>query len=222
MLDRYKQIKYILGVYRKNSLLTKLHLIYRFITCPYLKIEEFTPREGLILDYGCGHGLFSHLLAFTFPGRIISGFDSSNLKISEALKTLDCRKEIGFTFNSEQARDLLGKADCVVMNDVLCYFTEQDRKVFLKEIFNVLKNRGLLIIKDVDKKFSFKYVLLFVQEVLAVKLLRITEAKVINFFPREHLTGILTEIGFKVKVFDIGKQYLYPHILFVCKKEKLE
>jgi hypothetical protein len=81
-----------------------------------------------------------------------------------------------------------------------------------------MKEEAILVIKDIQKKLSIKYSWLYLQELIAVKLLKITEARLLNFFNADYFSGLLKDIGFEVQIVDISKNYLYPHILFICRK----
>ena len=52
-----------MDIYKYSSLLTRLHVWIRVKTCPFLEIEKLIPKDGQIIDYGCGHGVFSHILS---------------------------------------------------------------------------------------------------------------------------------------------------------------
>ena len=210
-------IREILKIYAHNSLLTRLHVGARFITCPFLTIEQFVPREGVIVDYGCGHGVFAHLLAMTSSKRKIYAFDISPTKMEEAVKT--CRPNAAVDFIDKLDIDKhIGEADCIIALDVLCYLSARQRKVLLDSIFKNLKKGAKLIIKDIAKLTSLRYLWLYLQEVIVVKLLKLTYANALNFFKPHELCYLLRRIGFDVQIFNLN--HFYPHVLYVCKKSK--
>ena len=47
----------------------------------YQQYNELVPREGKILDLGCGYGFMSYMLSFTSPSRKITGVDHDAGKI---------------------------------------------------------------------------------------------------------------------------------------------
>lgn len=208
----------IINIYKKFSFLTKIHIWVRYKTCPFLDIEQFIPKEGLIVDYGCGFGIFAHILSILSPKRKIFAFDISKTKIEEAKNTVNIDRRINFSSDKNQIEEMIKSADCVALLDVICYFSNQEREKALKSFYKNLKKGSILIIKDVQKKFSIKYFLLFFQEIIAVKIIKITEADSLNFFNCEYLHNLIKGIGFKVKVVDLSKNYLYPHILYFCTK----
>ena len=54
----------------------------RFFTAPYKLLEELVPKQGLIIDLGCGYGIFSNLLAITSLGRQIIGIELNKKNLS--------------------------------------------------------------------------------------------------------------------------------------------
>src|SRR6266566_4223893 len=47
--------------YRDRPLPARLHIMIRFLTCPFLRIVKYVPQGAKILDIGAGHGVFSVL-----------------------------------------------------------------------------------------------------------------------------------------------------------------
>ena len=68
--DIYRQI---ISAYKNSPLLDRMHVYLRLKTCPFDLVEEKMPMNGIILDFGCGHGIFSHLLALKSKERKIIG-----------------------------------------------------------------------------------------------------------------------------------------------------
>jgi len=52
-------------------------------------IEAEVPRRGRVLDLGCGHGLFSLLLAATSPERQVTGVDVDGDKLGLARRAAE-------------------------------------------------------------------------------------------------------------------------------------
>lgn len=207
----------LIDSYKSTSFFTKLHVFIRFKTCPFLSIEQLIPKKGLIVDYGCGHGVFSHILSIISQERKIYAIDISKEKIKEAKKTIVEAARIKFLDDSDM-NGLIKEADCIVVLDVLCYFSNQEREEMLKRFYKALKPGATVVIKDMDKSLLIKYAWLYLQEFLTVKLLGITKASLLNFFDVEYLSKLLVGIGFNVQVINMDKHYLYPHVTFVCRK----
>ncbi|KPK96728.1 MAG: hypothetical protein AMJ95_12570 [Omnitrophica WOR_2 bacterium SM23_72] len=208
--------RYLLQAYKKANLGTRLHVFLRYRTCPFLEIEAHVPKSGLIVDFGCGHGIFSHILVKKSSLRQVIAYDTSSLKIREAKKSLMPQERIAFTQVFEEST--VRQADSIVMLDVACYFSDSERGKLLQNIYADLKKGAVLIIKDVCREFSWKYAWVYLQEMIAVKLLKLTEASQLNFYKEETFSSLLRKIGFSVQVLDLDKGYGYPHKAFICTK----
>ena len=208
--------RYLLQAYKKANLGTRLHVFLRYRTCPFLEIEAHVPKSGLIVDFGCGHGIFSHILVKKSSLRQVIAYDISSLKIREAKKSLMPQERIAFTQVFEEST--VRQADSIVMLDVACYFSDSERGKLLQNIYADLKKGAVLIIKDVCREFSWKYAWVYLQEMIAVKLLKLTEASQLNFYKEETFSSLLRKIGFSVQVLDLDKGYGYPHKAFICTK----
>lgn len=208
----------ILSVYRNNGIFARLHVWLRLKTCPFSLVEKFIPAKGVVMDYGCGHGIFAHMLYLASSSRKIYGVDISAAKLNEARKACADNTIQFLCGDKESIKPLLTQLDCLVMLDVLCYFKEKEKREALVLFYEGLKPGASLIIKDIRCSFSVKFIWLYLQEILAVKLLRITKARSLSFFSIEYLSNLLKDIGFDVDVLDLSGGYAYPHVLYICRK----
>src|SRR5437899_8841816 len=62
----------------------RLHMIVRWRVCPLPAIAALVPPQGVIVDLGCGHGLFAQLLARDSVAREVIGVDLDAHKIALA------------------------------------------------------------------------------------------------------------------------------------------
>jgi len=216
MNDR-KILANISNLYKRAGLLTRLHILVRLKTCPFLIIERYLPKKGLIIDYGCGQGIFSHILSLLSPERKIHGIDLSESKIKEAQKPKRSDRNLQFSADCNIS-GLLKSVSGVAIIDVLSYLPHQERLDLLKMFYEKLEPGAVLVIKDQNQDSRLKFPFLYLQEFLAVKVLRITESKGLYFFGKDYLRELLGNIGFSVETLDISRGYLYPHQVFICKK----
>jgi len=216
-MDNSFYLKKIISAYNKCSLLTKIHITIRYYTCPFLWIERYVPNKGIIIDYGCGHGIFSHMLSLKSPERVVYAFDISDKKMKEAKKSIRHADKIKFVERFDLS-GLLTVADCVVILDVLSYLSGDERQELLRMLYKSLKPGSVLLIKDIDKASTLKYLLLFLQELIAVRVLGITKAHELNFFKKSCFYDFLQNAGFRVNTIDMSRGSLYPHTAFICKK----
>jgi len=205
--------------YNKVNFRTKVCNFIRFKTCPFDRIEKFIPKEGNIVDLGCGTALLLNMLSLESDKRVLFGFDIDKRKIRIARESVKGRDNIKIEEKDISSFDFnLPKTKCIVLLDVLYYLNFSRKKQLLEKSCNILEPGGLLIIKDIDRTFSLKYLWTFLQEFLAVKVLGLTLANGLYFTNQKDYLRLLKECKFITHVFDLSKGYLYPHILYVCNK----
>lgn len=223
MFNRYLFKRY-LNIYRQAPFFAKLHVIMRLLSCPFSKIEQFIPKKGIVLDFGCGYGCFAHYLYLTSSERIIIGCDTAEDKIAHALNTVINNHNIRFYTGSMNHLEN-GSIDCLVIIDVLYLIPLEDWHALLKRCHSLIKTGGFFILKEMDKKPFWKFLWNVFQETLSVKIFKVTSAssfgsnKSFYFKSHDELCEELTSIGLKVKTVRIDKGYLHPHILYVCQKD---
>lgn len=193
----------------------KLHVCIRTLTCPFEKIEPYVPPQGKILDYGCGHGVFSFWMYDMSRQREIIGYDICSIKIRHARCILANRNNIRL-FDSV-AYTSYAPFDAIVVLDVLYLIKEKEEVI--SHLGALLKQDGFLIIKEVVKEKSSKYIWAMVQELIAKKVLSITKGEGLFFITADELIHLLQTQNFDVTSIDLSRGYWYPHRLFIGKKK---
>ncbi|MCM3694618.1 class I SAM-dependent methyltransferase [Neobacillus niacini] len=134
-------------------------------------------KSKSLIDYGSGTGLVSLELSDLVESILLIDSSKQMLEVSEAKishKGITNSKVLYSDFTQETPEV---KADIVLMSLVLLHIP--DTKKILQEMFNILNNRGKLIIIDFDKND------------------KIHHPKVHNGFSHEELKERLLEVGFK-------------------------
>ena len=206
-----------LSLYGDFPLMVRLHSLVRLKTCPFRRIEPYVPRGGVIYDLGCGHGLFSLFLALSSGERMIEGYDLSEEKIRIAREAGRDVPNAEF-WPADILEQELGSCDSVVILDVLYLIPYAKQEKIISRCCELLRPGGLLLIKTTDKRPRWKYLWAYFQEILAVKLLRITMGHELYFRESGDFAGLLERLGFRVRVERIDRGYPYPHVMFVCTK----
>jgi 2-polyprenyl-3-methyl-5-hydroxy-6-metoxy-1,4-benzoquinol methylase len=196
----------------------RLHVRGRFRTCPVAVIDDAVPRRGSVLEVGCGHGLVSAYLALSSTDRTVTGIDIDARKIaiaSHAQSHAD-HSAVHLSFHHVPAGELPpGEWDAIVIVDVLYLLDDDAERSLLGACVDRLAEGGVLVVKETDVVPRWKHWLATAQEVVATKILRITEGASLTFTPVARLAEQLREAGLDVTARRVDKGYLHPHALVV-------
>ena len=211
MIANHKLPNYLRDIYPNLTYKEKAYLNIRWRLCPFQKIESLLPEEGVIIDVGCGYGLLSNLVALKSDKRNVIGIDSAEKRILIAQKTVNGRKNIEFVRQDITAFGF-PSCDAVVMSDVFHHLPPDIQDNLIKNIYENLKNNGILIIQDVDTtpywKFCFTYMSDFLQH---------TKEKLFYQSAKKVEEKIKTA-GFNVDIIEAHKGYPVADVIFVCRK----
>ena len=197
----------------------RFHVWGRSKLCPFDAIASFVPKQGRILDVGCGHGLFSKYLKTDSRQRQIQGVDVDRDKI-EFAKAHFTEEGLDFKVMDLVTEDLDVKADCVVIVDVLYLIPYERQKAILSRCHELLADNGVLVIKEIGDKPRWKAALNQIEETLAVKILKITEGHDFYFHTVEEFRDLLEQLSFSVDVRRVDRGYPHPHVAYICRKSK--
>lgn len=119
---------------------------------PLNLLIKYLPNQAKILDLGCGEGMFSNALGRLLPNAEIIGVDLNAEKIKCAQS---CQLE-NVTFHVGDAKNFLFEnADVVIFNDMLHHNSFQEQAILISKARDLLKNEGLLILKEVNVQDKF-------------------------------------------------------------------
>jgi ubiquinone/menaquinone biosynthesis C-methylase UbiE len=166
-------------------------------------------KKKVILDYGCGSGIFSRYLRD--KGALVTGVDTSETMI-EVARSNDPENIIYHSISSGQVDFLPDHSfDHVVSNFVLCTIPSlpEIRKI-IGEIHRVMKKDGLFIIMNSDWEKSngrefISYKLEYCRDLRAgqrINAVLKTDPPIVFedwFWPLEDYLRILSECGFTVQ-----------------------
>jgi SAM-dependent methyltransferase len=160
--------------YRRAPLGDRLHVLVRWLTCPFPPIVEVLPTSGRVLEVGCGHGLFSGYLAQRSPELQVHGvdIDPDKIAVAAAAEAPDggrLRFAVGDSGSVPE-----GPWDGVVLVDVLYLLDEAAQRALLESCAAVLAPGGVLVVKDMATRPRWKARWNATQEALSVRILKIT------------------------------------------------
>lgn len=222
MTQRAHLPAYIFRTYADSPFLTRLFILIRCWVCPFQAIIDELKQAGplgSILDIGCGHGLFLHLLRLYLPGLAAYGTDHDANKIHIAQNSRP-RGRITFLGNEGLEEKLPARVDCICLIDVLYSIPADQWSQILLFATQRLKSGGLLIVKETVNRPRIKYFICLIQEILAIRFLKYTKGQFPILPSVAYYLRQLSENGFEVishRRLDRG--YLWPHYLFSARKK---
>lgn len=182
----------------------------RFFTAPFRRLESLVPKTGLIIDLGCGYGIFSNLLALSSNQRQVIGIDLDEGKIKYADRGL-----ANVEFHCENInQSKLDKADCILLVHVLHHLTSHAEQGNLVEAcYKKLKLGGKLIVCEIHNRPRWKYLLTQLADHL------LYSRDTIYYRWQEDWVKFFQEFGFQVEALTMHQGKPFSHISFVCTKK---
>jgi SAM-dependent methyltransferase len=196
----------------------RLHMIVRWRVCPLIAIAAHVPAQGLIVDLGCGHGLFAQLLARESAARTVIGVDLDARKIAVADQL--ALPNLRFVTGDAATIDL-PSAQAVTIIDVMYLVSYQAQERLLAACAERLAPGGLIVLKDMAERPRWKVWSNWLEETLAVRVLRITasdESGRFYFRTRAEWQALFARLGFAVETIPMDRGYYHPHVVFVARK----
>lgn len=190
----------------------RLHILVRYLTCPFTRTIEDIPAGASVLDIGSGHGLFAVLLAEERAREVV------------ALDP-DLRKSL-FPSPSPKIRKVAGYDECirgtfgaVVTYDVVYRMPLDVRRAFFARVLERLEPGGTFVIKDMDGGHRWKTKWARLQEWLSDTFLHLTIGEGLLFQSREEIAAMLAEAGFvDLHARAIDRGYPHPHIIYTARR----
>lgn len=192
--------------------MTNIFIKIRNLIFPVNLILDIVPTTGKILDIGCGHGTLSFYIAKTSFKRKVLGIDPSKSKISSAKNTYNRNN---LNYESTFLQNIKQKFDCIIISDVLYLMPTSEKIKTLKKIKKILKNNGILIIKETLPNPFIK-----LEELIMTKYLKATYSDFSKTYIEDKNTyvNIIIKNKFYIrKIIQKRKFVIYNHIIFIVE-----
>jgi 2-polyprenyl-3-methyl-5-hydroxy-6-metoxy-1,4-benzoquinol methylase len=189
----------------------------RFWLAPLRQLNRLVPKQGRIIDLGCGEGILTNYLAVAEPGREVWGVELNEGRVKFADRGLPNAR---FTHANVLKQDL-EPADAIVMSHMMHHLgSYNEQLVLIKRCYDLLRPGGKLIVAEVDRQKSFKYVVGWLNDVICVPIL--FEGTLYNprifHRSRQEWNRIFQEFGFTVDSIEIPGGGPFPDILIAATK----
>ncbi len=189
----------------------RIHVFLRSIILPISRIENLLPKNGSILDVGCGYGFTSIFFAIKNKNRQIFASEINPKKVLLAKKISSPIPNLSFEI-SDLINKNESKFNAIVAIDLFHHINDFQKKVFLKDSFSKLKPNGFLIIKDINTKPLLKYLWNYLHDLIMTKFSRL------YFLSSKQMENILIKNNFRIIKKGKYPNLFYPHIFYVCQK----
>ncbi|HYM62193.1 MAG TPA: class I SAM-dependent methyltransferase [Thermoanaerobaculia bacterium] len=190
----------------------RMHVLVRFLTCPFLAIADRVPSGASVLDLGAGHGIFARLAGDRGASRVVA----VEPDLRKALPPIPMDR-VSFVAGYDDC--LRGAFDVVVIVDVLYKIPREEWDALLTRIAARVKPGGLLLLKEHDPTARIKHGWNRLQEWLNSRFLGITLGTAFSYERPIAIRARLEQHGFgdvEAKRIDFG--YPHPHILYVARR----
>jgi 2-polyprenyl-3-methyl-5-hydroxy-6-metoxy-1,4-benzoquinol methylase len=214
---------YILRLYPDLSLRDRLTIQARLFFCEHsiMKVlDQYLPRQGLIVDLGCGYGVFSHLVSIACPDRIVLGIDVASHRIEVAKKSSIPEKNVKF-YAKDIRKAQFPQCDAIIMIDVLYMLPYQEQEQMIIRCYERLNNGGVLVIKDNARSPRWKYVYMYIEEMIKTRLKiygKETKKSILCHWDIKEFLMLLGKVGFNASMIPLKSYLPYPGVFYICHK----
>ncbi len=122
----------------------------------YQLFHDLLPKQGLVLDIGCGYGFMSYMLQFASSGREVIGYDYDEEKIAVANHCFSRNENVHF-IKADINNVHPGPADAIVLSDILHYLQPDQQESVIQKCIEALQPEGVLIIRDGDRDMKKRH-----------------------------------------------------------------
>jgi len=210
MLRQDKHIRALKDLYKNLGYVT-LFVRWRCFHTPYSDLERLVPKEGRILDLGCGYGLFSNFLALASANRKILGLDSCKRKLKYANRNL---KEVRFVLADAFQLPDFGRFNAIVIAHLLHHLTSyESQEKLLQLCYNALLYGGHLLILEIATSPYLKF--------MFTQLVDNTAYFGDKFYYRksQDFKELLEKIGFqRTTIYPAWHKSWLSHVIIHCQK----
>jgi 1-acyl-sn-glycerol-3-phosphate acyltransferase len=184
----------------------------------YQVFHELLPKQGKMLDLGCGYGFMPYMLHFAAPGREFTGVDYDEEKIEVANNCFSKTDDINFIY-ADALQFEMQQYDAIIMADMLHYLQPDQQTRLIEKCIAALKPEGKLIIRDGDADLQQRQKGTALTELFSTRILGFnkTGEKGLSFISGKALKELAAAHGLQCTQID-NSRYT-SNVIFVIRKE---
>lgn len=183
----------------------------------YQSFHELLPRDGKLLDIGCGYGFMVYILYWASQNkRQITGVDYDEEKIETANHCFGKTDDLQFV-HADIAHFELEKYNGITIMDVLHYLKPEEQMSVIEKAIDALLPGGILIIRDGDADLKQKHKGTQLTELFSTKIFSFNKTVNDLYF----LSGQMVEklaIKHKLAIERIDDTRFTSNVVWVLKK----
>ena len=207
----WQALNLVRRTYRTAPRSTRLHVVGRFLSCPFLRVLEYVPAQARVLDLGSGHGIFAHL-ALAAGARTVTAVEPDTRKVFLNFPVPGMRVVNGYR------EAVAGRFDAITLFDVLYRVPIPQWPQLFAALGEALAPDGVLLIKELDPGRRWKSAWNRCQESLSDRA-RLTLGDAWSYETTAQLRGRLAAAGFAaVEAAAIDRGYPHAHVLYVARR----
>lgn len=205
----FQALSLVRRTYKDAPAATRVHVLGRLLTCPFLRVLDHLPPGARVLDLGAGHGIFSHL-ALAGGACRVAAVEPDLRKIFLTFPRPGMHVVCGYD------PAVNGAFDAVALFDVLYRFPVVEWDALFRSVRDRLAPGGAFLIKELDPEHRMKAFWNRTQERISDRI-GLTLGEAFSYETREQLRARLLRCGFeRFEAFDIGAGYPHAHVLYVA------
>lgn len=191
-----------------EPLSARLHVLGRFLSCPFLRVLDFIPPGASVLDIGAGHGIFAQL-ALRQGARRVVAVEPDLRKIASFPRPPGAHLVAGYD------AAVGGTFDAVTMLDVLYRFPVEQWDALFRTVHDRLAPGGAFLIKELDPEHRWKALWNRTQERISDRI-GLTIGTAWSYEPPSRMRERLLAAGFAgFEAVQMGAGYPHAHVLYV-------
>lgn len=175
------------------------------------EIGQYLPKDGNVLDVGCGFGLFALYFAAMRPGVTIHGFDLDARRIEMATRAAE-RLGIGnvmFRVGDASKFAFAEPLSMAYMMDLIHHIPPASVKPLLRTIARNLTPGGCIVIKDIEPSPAYKLAFTWALD----KLMDFRAP--VQYWAPDDIHPMMGSLAFDVRRHRMIDYLPYPHVLYV-------